>query len=884
MNMSGNTDHILVPIYINREKYKRMRARAFDALQLDSDSDTDSDVSYTLQSSDCNIDYYSILTVQSKDSSTPDVVETESSTDKENVLFNDKKPVELTKFNPITDNSFYSDHLPNTDLANFLKRPVEIDSFSWVQGSTFIVQRTLDPWKLFYNNATIKKKIDNYSFISSNLHIKIVINASPFLYGRMIATYRPMAGWSVDNIGTVDTGSRVIYSQRPHITIDASSNSAGEMILPFFYNKNWLDITKATDFDRMGTFQYILLSSLASANGAVGSTVQITTYAWAEDVRLCGPTSKLALQSKDEYGQGPISAPASAIAEAAGYLENIPVIGRFATATRLGASAVSSIASLFGFTNVPVIEDVKPYKSLTFHSLASSQIAEPVEKLTLDPKNELSIDPHICGLDVGDELNISALVTKESFLTSTTWLSSANKDDLLFSATVCPLMGDYFDTGLEGRMRNTPMAHFQYLFWNWRGDIIYTLKFVKTPYHKGRLRVSWDPTGDIIANVNTTTSVYTRIVDISETDEVEMRIPYLQALPWLKTRQSQPSRGGLFDWWQLSGFTYEHDPEYTNGTFTIRVLNEVSGPTAAADIEVLIYVKAADNFEFANPSDFFPSHSVFTVQSKDEDTLNFSDSGSQDPNRYLVNFGECVKSLRTLLRRSTLAYVQTQDILTTQPYTIVHSAQTRIPPSWGYDPNGINTANSSTVPKPFNFVQRVPYNWIAPCFMARRGSMIWHYNVDATDGSSAAVRLERLITPISLTNFDSKNYQDFALSTSQEMRFFTNFANGLPIYGAGLGGVALTNQKTQSGLSALLPMYNNYRFEMNSPLYNNFGDVRDGSNSVTFDLTTTVRKSTAVGATNSVVTQKYCSIGTDFNLIFFLNVPTMYAYGQPTAP
>jgi hypothetical protein len=841
------------------------------------------------------VKYHSFPLQSEKEDNTvlPTISEEEGTSQQENVQFSDDVAGDTLKFNPITDTSFYDDYIPNADLSNFLARPVEINSFSWSQSDSSVIKTTIKPWQLFLNNTIIKKKIDNFAFISCNLHVKVVINASPFLYGKMIAAYHPMASHLNNSIGhKSDAPALIPFSQRPNISIIPSCNKGGEMVLPFFYWKNWLEVTNSSEIGSMGSIDYVLYSALQSANGATGNSVQVTTYAWAEDVRLCGPTIKLAMQSeiekskKDEYGKGVVSAPASAIAAAAGMLEDIPIISPFATATRIGAEAVSSIASIFGFTNVPVISDVAPYKNLSFHSLASTQIGEPVEKLTLDPKNELTIDPAIAGLTANDELNISSIVQRDSYLAQFPWNNTQTKDTQLFNTTILPLMNSYATSG-NTYCQSSPMGHLQFMFWNWRGDIIYTFKFIKSPYHRGRVRISWDPVGDIVSTSDNTTAVFNQIVDISTTDEIEVRIPYMQALPWLRTKQSQPERSGRYNWWQTSSFAYEHDRNYSNGTLTLRVLNELTAPVTSSSIDVMVHVRAAENFEFANPTDFLDTRSVFPTQSEVESnklTAVAGREGTCDKNRYLVNFGEAVVSLRTLLRRSTLAYVQTQALSTTAPYTIVHAAQSRIPPSWGFDPNGFNTANkiigASTAP--FNFVNRTPYNWLEFMFVGRRGSMIWHYNVDVGVSNSHSVRLERLITPITSANLDNVIVQDFAGSTDQEMRFFTTFSDGLPRYGSGLGGVALTDQNSQAGLSALLPMYNNFRFEISDPFKTIYGNTYDNSDTEMFDLTTCVRKQPELSANHSVVTFKYCSIGTDFNFLFFLNVPTMYVHGDPS--
>jgi hypothetical protein len=205
------------------------------------------------------------------------------------------------------------------------------------------------------------------------------------------------------------------------------NSQGGEFTLPFLYHKNWLNATSSTDLENMGTILLNSFGTLKNANGLTTDSINIKVYAWAEDIEVAGPTIELAVQSgsgksvrkhkakDDEYGKGIISKPASAIARAAGALSEIPIIGPFATATSYAAGAVADIASLFGYTNVPVIDDVQPFYSKPFPNLASTDIGTPVEKLTLDSKNELSIDPKITGVDVEDELTIRSFVSRSIY-------------------------------------------------------------------------------------------------------------------------------------------------------------------------------------------------------------------------------------------------------------------------------------------------------------------------------------------------------------------------------------------------------------------------------------------------------------------------------------
>jgi hypothetical protein len=113
--------------------------------------------------------------------------------------------------------------------------------------------------------------------------------------------------------------------------------STAEMTLPFLYPHNWLNTTAAVNFTNMGYLHFLQFANLRSANGVTGAGINVSVYAWAEEVEVMGPTTVLALQS-DEYEEanGTISGPATAVANVAGRLTDTPVIAPFAMATKLG--------------------------------------------------------------------------------------------------------------------------------------------------------------------------------------------------------------------------------------------------------------------------------------------------------------------------------------------------------------------------------------------------------------------------------------------------------------------------------------------------------------------------------------------------------------------
>ncbi len=776
-----------------------------------------------------------------------------------------------------------SDETPSVDLSNFLKRPVRIINFTWAESDTVGTIRSFDPWFLFFNDARIKYKLNNFSFIQADLKLKIMINASPFYYGAMIAAYQPLPNLTTSTIVN-DAGTRwlIPYSQRPHLWIYPQNNEAGTMTLPYFNFRNWIRIQVGQDFTDMGNLKFINYTTLQSANGVTAAGVSIQVYAWAENVRISGPSVGLALQAGDEYGQGVVSGPASAIASIASRLTDLPVIGRFATATRIGAGAVSAIASLFGFTNVPVIADAQPFRPCPFPQLASSEIGYPIEKLTLDPKNELTVDPVTLGLTNQDELAIPYLVQKESLLTTMTWATTDAVDDILFTSIVTPWLFDT-DAQTQAKVYLTPMAWVGALFQEWRGDIIFRFRFICSQYHKGRVRISFDPAGYSATNLTndavSSTVVFTKVVDLGKDSDVEIRIPYQQAIAWLLIQSSNFSTNP----YSISKTpSFLHNGAFDNGTITVRVLTALTAPVLTSNINCLVFVRGADNLEFANPSNLNADLSYFPVQSgnyestgKSEETQDILAGISQtksDPNRYLVNFGESIGSLRKIMRRTALNSVMTipLQIIDTDMVTIKYTFG-KWPLAYGYDPSGIHSAKglvATTTNFNFNFAFNTAYNWIAPAYVGTRGSMMWQFNVEGSSPKDS-IRVWRKpeggVSPGTVISNQIKG------TISSDARFFVTNSN------AALAGQSLTSQRTQAGMNVLVPNYNPYRFQTTRPrnstqLWNTDASDRD-EYQLEISLNTEL-----VGESLPLKVWCYSSIGTDLGLYFFLNVPTVVKY------
>lgn len=787
----------------------------------------------------------------------------------ENLVFKDENLSEVLEIKGTPHGPYDADEDVTAALGNFLSRPVRIANVTWTNATS--TPTTLAPWNLYFNTSQIKNKLQNYGRISCKLHLKFIVNASPFYYGCMRACYFPIPDARSNYTNVVD---QIPFSQTPGVFIEPQTMTSAEMILPFLWQDNWLDLTVASQFTNMGKLQLLPYASLRSANGLATASITIGVYAWAEDVQLMGPTTIAAMQS-DEYSlKGAVSAPASAIAAVANKVTDIPFIGPFARATEVGAKAISSVAKIFGYSNPPEISSVVAFQPRAFHALANVDQSVALDKLCLDPKNEVAMGSATVGIDEDDPLTFEATCGHESFLFGTNWSDADSNDALLASALVNPTYvvagGGYFVT--------PPVSYFSIPYRLWRGSLIYRFKFIKSKYHKGRVLISYDPAGDITATSDTETTTFTRVVDISVEDEVEIEIPYKATSPWLTVA---PFVNGTNYWSNGASPTYSYLVGSHNGSWSIRVQNVLTGPAASPEMDILVFVRAGKDFQLSVPKNlpgYFLHGPDATIQSEDialdNPTLNSEISA--------LTVGEHFRSHRPLMHRTNTSgvYTLSPDGAQAAGTFIASLALPRYPYWAGRNPNAAFTGTISAVTQTVHFGETHPLTWFTNCFVGKRGSTNIHVNAIPGANSSTldSMRLDRYfsstkpsgVIPYNLTT----TYVDMS-TTSNANETAANFWSSRP---AGMQGGALTNTRTQAGLSVNVPQYAPWKFAKA------FGelDIKD-ARGTDFDdnvLLSVVYTTNSAKDTTKVppMVEVLYSAGVDYQVFQFLCTPRLFSY------
>lgn len=783
------------------------------------------------------------------------------------------------------------DHIGATDINEFFARPVRIYADTWANAAA---GATILPWLGYLNNASVINKIRNFAYLRSKLHIKVVVNSSPFYYGALQLAYYPynldqssvhfgINGFS--KVTKVPTGLRpYLQSTLPHIVLEAAKSKGGEMVIPFIYDRNYLDLRTSTGVGRMGTLSFQELAPLVSASAGTASAY-ITVYAWMEDVVLTGATNQTVLQS-DAYGDGPISKPASVIAAIAGKLTSAPIIGPYARATTIAASAVGKIASMFGYSNVPLIEPIHHVRNTGIGNCASSEIGSHIEKLSLDPKNELSIDPRIVGAEQ-DDMQIDRLVTREGIVSISSWIISSPVDTQIWSSKVNPNFTVQALASGTTCSYLPPISHVSHCFAFWRGDIVFRFKIIKSKYHKGRLRVSWDTVGQPSRTAADFVTSLTAIWDIADTDEFEFKVPYQNETAFLPTYPSMSP-----DNVDTTVNGTNTDNPYSNGILTITVVNSLTAPIDVAPATIIAYARAGAEWELAGPK--MPlantteslNYSFLEPQS-DTITVGFKNDNYEN-NLYAVHFGEVIKSIKVLMYRTNLLYTMGGNATAGWRSQI---SRPRLPPFYGYDKFGISTAKTQTtnVTTTFNWVRTTPYHWFTPAFVFQRGSHNYRLYIRDTDHDITVTRVPYLgqlaqttndYRPASTVNFDTTG-RGLIIDNPQTQP-------------AGAGTTVAISEVNPT-IEFSLPLYSRYRAITNAPDHVNLPPYAWLSNSNTVGGFNTTEENARGGhnlegwvasAYSTTVDLKhdlFHSVGIDFSLYFYRGCPALYLMTTPGA-
>lgn len=567
------------------------------------------------------------------------------------------------------------DNLLSVDA--FFSRPISIYSTS-IPLDTHLNLR-LAIWDLYSMEPSVRAKFRNYSFFSGDLCLRIAITGTPFHYGKALISYQAYAPQNdnitshLTNVG-FDGGLRPLflnYLSQAHgsSVIDFRGNRPVDIRCPFIspkgahrlFNTSAAVLASATSYsdflDAGDLFLYSINPPLAVSASPTNIYLQI--YAWMENVTLGPPSATqiaIATESGDERKTGPVQRVCSTAATVSNALSSIPGISTLAKASSMAFSGMAGVAAWFGWSRPNVLDDPKYMKNRPYASAAYTIGVDTADKITLDPLQELSVDPRICGTSE-DEMSVAFLSNVESYLTTFEWntgdtpLASA-----IWRTKVTPSLDTYYGSGGVAYHQPTALSFASLPFSYWRGTIKFRLEVVCSQFHRGKLAIGWEPNilqAPLFDTKYFLNKNYVKIIDIQETQDVEFCVNYASPYIWLEIQDPTP--------YTIHSSYFVADGQMKNNGFLYVVpFTELQSPLNIP-INVNVYVSGEDmQFNRYDPRYLPTKRKVLTESGRESSSpevsftcLELNPAVSDSATTSDVCFGEQPLSLRSLLKRYT---------------------------------------------------------------------------------------------------------------------------------------------------------------------------------------------------------------------------------------
>jgi hypothetical protein len=454
------------------------------------------------------------------------------------------------------------------------------------------------------------EKIRNFEWFKADVRLRILVNANPFIAGRLWITYSPIDVSS--NTATLRTYARIEHKGRvgvtsyPGVELDLQTNTAAELVVPWIAET---DAERASlDQQKLYRVDVWMLTPLLVADNALKIPIQV--YASFDNIQLKFPTPisypatptyrKAYLQAKKE-AKGPIEEVASGVSKVSGMLKNVPMLAEYAAPVEWASNIVGKVASIFGWSrpidgsHATALAHI-PGRGMTHFKAKDSGVVLGMCNDNMIAEEEQNF------VSTVDEMEISHICSRPGLVDVIDWSTSADYNTVLgqYSAS-----RDVQVPNIKSVNLNTPevpnvvsvtdhcLSEFVLQnFSMYRADWTYRISLVKTAFHVGRFEVFFVPNQRDLSATDLaaldTTNCYRQIFDITEQSEMSFEIPYVHKYLMMSNQIVDLRATDVFK-------------QPTTGTLVIRVVSPLSCPdTVSQSIKILIWKFAT------NPAVAFP--------------------------------------------------------------------------------------------------------------------------------------------------------------------------------------------------------------------------------------------------------------------------------------
>lgn len=559
---------------------------------------------------------------------------------RQTTVFEDQRPPKCVCKSATRSDAFCSNIRDSYTIERILARPIVLAQGVWADSQlqdTTLAQ--IDIYNAFRTKANFNEKIDYFRYLACNVRFRLLVNAAPSQCGMLLLWHKPYhtepnqmphngietkTGYdsmAMNLVEGTDVEMGVPYTyERPYIDLHKGGDRLlGEIFVSVYGqlrsgSAHWQLQAYLTDIDlslptltsnkppptaiaHVGDspmFEYEV-NDQTGVKEVVGEAVPVAPPPMVEPVETrVLESATLPTEAQEATKEGSAMRPSTvvgAVASAADALSVIPPIAWFTKPVAWVARGASSLLSFFGYSKPTLASNVNFMLSQAGRNMQNFNGGDVSNVMALDAENEVAVQPlYHTPLD---EMSFNALVTRPCYNIGFSWNANMAAGFKLWSDPVIPHPRV---EALSDRILLTHdfLSYVGMAFRYWRGDIIYTIRFVKTNFHGGRVRVWWQP-GDSDFDTDLTNSsesnAYSAIVDLRTQSTCTITIPFAADAPWLRTLHDH------FDTSSSTGTLQAY-----NGYIYMQVVTPLVAPAnVSQEIDIMVERSGAPGFCFACP-------------------------------------------------------------------------------------------------------------------------------------------------------------------------------------------------------------------------------------------------------------------------------------------
>lgn len=520
---------------------------------------------------------------------------------------------------------------PDTDLGDFLSRPVEIGTYSLSATDTPLTALSgmLFPWLLFLSNPAVQAKTATYSYVNARLQLIFVAAVPGNSYGSYVFSAVPNGRYNpiTDSIGSVMPPAQCLQVDH-HVRLDCAASENLVLELPWVWP---FDVGDLSEVPTMWSLYATTLAPLQTAipGGVTVGSVRVLA-ALAPGYQLIVPrfqgkihtsahsgftptghTKRLAplahavqvaagLVKSHEVGHhgGPAEGVAGAVQGVASALSGVPVIGEYAGSIAKVAAKAKSLFHHFGFSREYAEVAPTPIVSRSVTNVARTDADDRSDVADFLAPGEISTDPRLVGSLPEDQGSSAAFFSRWTAVDSFTWTAAATAGTVLGTTPVTP----YLSTGTGVSYDLTSGGYYGLPFSKWRADMEYLLILPVSKLHRGSLQVIWNNGLQSTIPTAPTNLTLNLIIDVSDGGDYQFGVGFAQDKPFL-------------DAYIYTGATSIYAFNALNGMISFMVMNPLQSQNSVAPVIGTIFARVRPEAQFTVPRNriFIPDNTSIVL-------------------------------------------------------------------------------------------------------------------------------------------------------------------------------------------------------------------------------------------------------------------------------